>query len=133
MQRKRSVLHKKPIRVFKIIEILSGQTKHTVIRGDDLYPLRGSLLCSNCKKKLNASAPRGNGGYYKQYHCGRKTCTKKATGKKPAPTPIRYTPNLNKSWRACAPSIKISPNSLTNTSCRHGTRPMGKQLKMPRK
>lgn len=68
--------------ILKNIDIITKQKKVIVIRGDDLYPLRGTLLCLNCKNALNASAPHGNGGYYKFYHCGRKTCTKKITGKK---------------------------------------------------
>lgn len=68
--------------IYKNIDILNGQKKHIVLRGDDLYPLRGTLLCSNCHQFLTASASKGNGGYYQLYHCGRKTCTKKITGKR---------------------------------------------------
>ncbi len=66
----------------KNIDIIIGNTKDYVLRGDDLYPLRGSLFCSNCGLELRASAPKGNGGYYNSYQCGRKTCTKAITGKR---------------------------------------------------
>ncbi len=39
------------------------------------YPLKGVLLCVNCRKPLYASAPKtGNGGYSPRYHCSRKLC-----------------------------------------------------------
>lgn len=68
--------------IYKNIDILNMNKKTIVITGDDLYPLRGTLLCTNCKLFLGASTPRGNGGHYAYYHCPRKTCTKKITGKK---------------------------------------------------
>ncbi len=66
----------------KNIEILDGTTTTYDLHGDDLYPLVGTLLCSNCHLALRASAPKGNGGYYSSYACGRKTCAKKITGKR---------------------------------------------------
>ena len=68
--------------IYKNIDIIVGQKKQYILQGDDLYPLRGTLLCTNCGFLLTASAPTGNGGRYPSYHCGRKTCTKKITGKK---------------------------------------------------
>lgn len=68
--------------IYKNIDLIHGQKKKIVLRGDDLYPLRGTLLCTNCGLALTASSSKGNGGYYPLYHCGRKTCTKKITGKK---------------------------------------------------
>jgi hypothetical protein len=66
----------------KNIEILDGTSTTYNLHGDDLYPLRGTLLCANCGLKLTASAPRGNGGFYSSYACGRKTCARKVTGKR---------------------------------------------------
>src|SRR5665213_599424 len=64
------------------IDIINKNKKVVVIKGDDLYSLRGTLLCSNCHQLLTASSPRGNGGNYPRYHCPRKTCLKSVTGKK---------------------------------------------------
>jgi site-specific DNA recombinase len=50
--------------------------RHDHINSD--YPLRGLLLCSNCKKTLYSSAPRtGNGQTSPRYHCARKSCVGK--------------------------------------------------------
>lgn len=39
------------------------------------YPLKGIILCSNCKKQMYASAPKtGGGGYSPRYHCSRTSC-----------------------------------------------------------
>lgn len=39
------------------------------------YPLKGLLLCANCKKTMYASAPTtGNGGRSPRYHCARSEC-----------------------------------------------------------
>ena len=39
------------------------------------YPLKGILLCSNCKKQMYASAPKtGGGGHSPRYHCSRTSC-----------------------------------------------------------
>ena len=37
----------------------------------DNLPLRGSLICDCCGKKLTGSASKGNGGKYYYYHCGK--------------------------------------------------------------
>jgi hypothetical protein len=68
--------------IYKNIDIINKNTKIVVITGDDLYALRGTLLCTNCHQLLNASSPHGNGGHYSLYHCPRKTCRKSITGKK---------------------------------------------------
>jgi site-specific DNA recombinase len=68
--------------IYKNIEILNKNKKTVVIEGDDLYSLRGTLLCTNCHKFLSASTPHGNGGHYQKYHCSRTTCTQKITGRK---------------------------------------------------
>lgn len=65
------------------IDIIDGTRKNYSYHGDDLYPLKNILLCSNCNKSLTASAPKSrNGSYYPSYTCNRKTCTKTITGKK---------------------------------------------------
>ena len=38
------------------------------------FPLRKTLLCSECEKPLTGSASRGHGGVYQNYHCYTKTC-----------------------------------------------------------
>jgi hypothetical protein len=68
--------------ILKNIDIINGHKKVVVITGDDLYALRGTLLCTNCHLLLTASTPHGNGGHYQMYHCSRKTCRKSITGKK---------------------------------------------------
>ena len=40
------------------------------------YPLKGLVLCPNCRNPLYASAPKtGAGGKSPRYHCSRKSCT----------------------------------------------------------
>jgi site-specific DNA recombinase len=68
--------------IYKNIDIINKTKKTFIITGDDLYPLRGTLLCTNCQKPLSASTPRGNGGHYSLYHCPRPTCRKSVTGKR---------------------------------------------------
>ena len=68
--------------IYKNIDIINKNKKVIIIKGDDLYSLRGTLLCTNCGNKLTASAPRGRSRNYSLYQCGRKTCTKAITGKK---------------------------------------------------
>jgi site-specific DNA recombinase len=68
--------------VYKNIDIIAGNKKTYTLRGDDLFPLRGTLLCSNCGHTLTASSPKGRSGYYPLYHCNQPTCKKKVTGRK---------------------------------------------------
>ncbi len=68
--------------IYKNIDIIDKNKKVIIIKGDDLYSLRGTLLCTNCGNKLTASAPRGRSRNYSLYQCGRKTCTRAITGKK---------------------------------------------------
>ncbi len=68
--------------IYKNIEIINKDKRVFVIKGDDFYPLRGTLLCTNCSLPLSASTPHGNGGHYSMYHCPRKTCRKSVTHKK---------------------------------------------------
>jgi site-specific DNA recombinase len=68
--------------IHKNTEAVNKNKRVVVISGDDLYSLKGTLLCVNCHKYLGASTPHGNGGHYPKYHCTRATCTKKITGKK---------------------------------------------------
>lgn len=79
-------LHKPlvPVEVIeKNQELISGRRKNYVVRGDDLYPLKGTLCCSNCGTKLRASQSKGqSGNLYPLYHCTQKTCKKSVTGKR---------------------------------------------------
>lgn len=59
--------------------IINKDKKAIVLHGNDLFPLRGTILCTNCKKSLTASISKGNGGQYQLYHCSRPTCTKVKT------------------------------------------------------
>lgn len=68
--------------IHKNTDIINKDKRVIVITGDDLYALRGTLLCTNCQKPLSASTPHGNGGHYQKYHCSRPTCTKALTGRK---------------------------------------------------
>ena len=68
--------------IYKNIDIINKNKKVAIITGDDLYPLRGTLICTNCHQSLSASTSRGNGGHYSNYHCPRKTCRKSVTGKR---------------------------------------------------
>lgn len=36
---------------------------------DDMYPLRGFLICPKCGRMLTASASKGRKQYYHYYHC----------------------------------------------------------------
>ena len=66
----------------KNIELIDGSKKNYVLKGDDLYPLKNILRCKNCKGKLTASGPRGQGGVYPSYRCNAKTCLRRVTGRK---------------------------------------------------
>lgn len=69
--------------IYKNLDILQNRSRTVIFKGDELFPLRGgTILCSNCNQRLTASTPTGNGGQYSIYHCSRKTCTKKVTGRK---------------------------------------------------
>lgn len=56
---------------------LSGNSnnKATHKRARAEFPLRGTLVCSECSRKLTASRSRGNGGEYEYYRCPNK-CVK---------------------------------------------------------
>ncbi len=81
----------------------SGE-KH--IKVNELYFLRGTLLCVNCGKPMYGSAPRtGNGkGYSPRYHCARKTCRGKVPSIKAETVHLQYTKALQE--------IKPSDNML---------------------
>jgi site-specific DNA recombinase len=68
--------------ILKNIDLIEGNKKTYTLRGDDLFPLRGTLLCSNCEHPLTASSPKGRSRYYSLYHCNKQTCKKKVTGRK---------------------------------------------------
>jgi DNA invertase Pin-like site-specific DNA recombinase len=65
------------------IDLISGNKRNYSFQGDDLYPLKNILHCSNCGMKLLASQPRSHtGDYHPMYHCNRKTCRRAVTGKR---------------------------------------------------
>ena len=69
--------------IYKNIDLIQGSKKTYTLRGDDLFPLRGSLLCSNCGHPLTASSSKSQTGrYYPLYHCNQATCKRKVTGRK---------------------------------------------------
>jgi site-specific DNA recombinase len=57
---------------YDVQDYLDGKKKNfrTKIEGEDIFQLRGYLICPKCGKLLTASASRGNGGKYNYYHCG---------------------------------------------------------------
>jgi site-specific DNA recombinase len=63
------------------IDIVHDTIKNYSLHGDDLFPLRRTLLCVICNQTMTGSPVRGHGGSYPLYFCTRKTCTKKATGR----------------------------------------------------
>ncbi len=65
----------------KNIEIINDSTKSITFSGDDLYPLRRFLICTNCSKNMTGSTSKGNGGFYSRYFCNSKGCRTKITGK----------------------------------------------------
>jgi hypothetical protein len=67
--------------IYKNIDIIQGAKKTYTLRGDDLFPLRGTLLCWNCNHPLTASSSKGRTDYYPKYHCNKATCQKKVTGR----------------------------------------------------
>lgn len=58
---------------YKVQTILDGNKKNKNIpstkRKREELPHRGTVLCSNCGKKLTGSRSSGNGGKYFYYHC----------------------------------------------------------------
>lgn len=61
----------------KNIDITNGTVKKYSLRPDDLYPLKGTVLCVFCKLKMTGSLAKG---MYPLYSCNRPTCTKAKTG-----------------------------------------------------
>lgn len=61
----------------KNIDIANGTVKKYSLRPDDLYPLKGTILCAFCKLKMTGSLAKG---VYPLYSCNRPTCTKAKTG-----------------------------------------------------
>lgn len=53
----------------------NSRKNETHLKHNKEYPLKGLLLCANCKNKLYASAPTtGNGKRSPRYHCARPSC-----------------------------------------------------------
>lgn len=45
------------------------------LQKNSVYPLKGFVLCINCRQPLYASAPKtGNGSHSPRYHCARESC-----------------------------------------------------------
>lgn len=66
----------------KNTNIVNGVVKNYSVQGDDLFPLRGSLLCIICEKTMTGSAPTGSSGArFPRYGCNRSSCTVRATGR----------------------------------------------------
>ena len=56
----------------KVQNVLDGKKnifKMTPKKTNDRFPLKGFLMCPECKKPLTASTSRGKGGHYSYYHC----------------------------------------------------------------
>lgn len=88
-------------------EIIDGTVHNYSLQGDDLFPLRGTLLCVNCGQKLTASQPKGQSGeHFPAYHCNRGTCTKKKTGKRASRGADVVHEDFRKLLRALAPLDK---------------------------
>lgn len=63
----------------RVQAVLAGKSYRSVphCRQNEKYPLRGSLRCPECGKKLTASASKGGaGGRYEYYHCAKKAHTR---------------------------------------------------------
>jgi len=68
----------------------SGEKHYKV---NELYDLRGTLLCSNCHKPMYGSAPRtGNKkAYSPRYHCARSSCRGKVSSVKADLVHLQFT------------------------------------------
>lgn len=54
----------------KNVKIIKGDLRNITPSDDELYPLKGTLICSKCGKPIRASAPRtGSGKRSPRYHC----------------------------------------------------------------
>ncbi|KAB2881621.1 recombinase family protein [bacterium] len=54
----------------RVQDILFGKKRGSYKKdSDELFPLRGHLLCPSCLRLLTASLSKGNGGQYGYYHC----------------------------------------------------------------
>jgi site-specific DNA recombinase len=56
---------------YDVQDYLDGKKKNyrTKVSSQEIYPLRGFLLCPKCGKLLTGSGSKGNGGQYFYYHC----------------------------------------------------------------
>jgi site-specific DNA recombinase len=63
--------------LFAITEIKNGKNKKVQKYGSHnaLFPLKGTLYCSECEYKLTASCSHGHGGIYPYYHCYNVNCS----------------------------------------------------------
>lgn len=88
----------------KNINIVNGTINNYSLHGDDLFPLRGTLLCVTCEKAMTASAPTSASGMrFPRYGCNRSTCTKRATGRAIASKGIDM---VHEDFRALLRSLK---------------------------
>ncbi len=54
----------------KVQFILSGRKRGSYsTKKEEIFPLKGHLLCPTCMRNLTASLSKGNGGHYSYYHC----------------------------------------------------------------
>ncbi len=68
----------------QVQEVLKGVRK-TRIRVNpyaEHYPLKGFLLCSNCKRSMTGNPAEGNGGIYYYYQCQKRGCSKSLLNEK---------------------------------------------------
>ncbi len=65
--------------LFAITMIKNGKNKKIPKYGsyNALFPLKGTLYCAECERKLTASCAHGNGGVYPYYHCYNVTCSRR--------------------------------------------------------
>lgn len=97
----------------KNLEILEGTKRNYSLYETEVYPLKNILLCETCLKNMTASAPTGRNKVmsYPSYHCNRKTCTKKVTGKPQVSTNIDM---VHKAFRALLEAFRPLDEGIAN-------------------
>ncbi len=84
----------------KNIAIVNGTVNSYSLHGDDLFPLRGTLLCIFCRGTLTGNMAKGK---YPLYFCNRSTCTKAKTGRARA---SQSADKVHEDYRALLNSLK---------------------------
>lgn len=59
------------------IEKKRNEAEDKADRINRLFPLKGTLFCHECGRKVTGSSTRGNGGIYNYYHCFNLACTRR--------------------------------------------------------